>query len=59
MKVELNRSDLCRLLAGTRPSYSLMSKINQMGLGCYIGGFADEWKWTLYINADSYSEEEL
>lgn len=59
MKVVLNKSDLCCLLGGTRPSYDLMPIISKMGLGYYIGGFSDEWKWTLRNNADSYSEEDL
>lgn len=58
MIVELNKSDLCNLLAGTCPSFDLMTIISKMGLGYYVGGFSDEWKWTLR-NADSYSKEEL
>jgi hypothetical protein len=58
MIVELNKEDLCNLLGGTSPSYGLMDKISKMGLGYYVGGFSDEWKWTLR-NADSYSKEEL
>ena len=57
MIVELNKSDLCNLLAGTRPSFGLMTRISKMGLGHYVGGFSDEWIWTL--NVDSYSEKEL
>lgn len=59
MIVELNKSDLCCLLGGTYPSYPLMQKIIKMELGYYIGGFSDEWRWTLRNNSDSYSEEEL
>lgn len=59
MIVEINKSDLCNLLAGTRPSFGLMTKMSKMGLGYYIGGFSDEWIWTLRLNVDSYSEKEL
>lgn len=59
MIVELNKSDLCYLLGGTRPSFGFMTKISKMGLGYYVAGFSDEWIWTLRNNVDSYSEEEL
>jgi hypothetical protein len=55
---KLDREDIFNLLRACFPPYELMSKIEKMKIGYYVGGFNEEWRWLL--NKDTpYSEEEL
>lgn len=57
MEFELDRKDIISLLKGTEPNYDVMGKI-PCDLGCYYGGFKDEWHWHHHI-PEKYSDEEL
>ena len=61
IKVELNKMDIIHLLSGSSPSYDHFSMIEKMGLGHYVGGFADRFEWENAWNDiwNKYSEEEL
>ena len=58
MNIEIDRRDICNMLAGISPSYEQMVRIETLGLGYYVGGFRDEWHWDK--NSFKYfSDEEL
>ena len=56
MKADLDREDVTSLLKGSSPHYDVMNKIPK-DLGHYVGGFVDQWEWTIY--GTSYTTEEL
>lgn len=58
MIVEIDRRDICNMLAGAEPSYEQMGRIEKLGLGYYVGGFSDQWHWNGTRFAD-FSDEEL
>lgn len=60
MKVELNKAEIYGLLKSLSPPYELMNKYEESGYGHYIGGFNDEWCWSIdEEKLDDMSEEEL
>lgn len=54
MLVELDKTDIIRLITGLSPDYDQMDD----RYGRYCGGFKDEWKWDWYKLAD-LSEAQL
>ena len=65
MTAELDREDIIHMLLGTQPRYGnvkLIKKLEQLKLGDYIGGFANEWRWEDAWYIEKYnplSDEEL
>ena len=61
MIVELDKIDVINMLHGIDPSYEKIDKFESLGLGHYVGGFADRWEWDgLYSPAwERYTEEQL
>jgi len=58
MTVELTHQDLINLVKGRSPGYEKMDEIIKRGLGTYIGGFADEWRWDNFA-LNKLTDEEL
>lgn len=58
MIVDLDRTDICNMLAGVEPSYEQMGRIEKLGLGYYVGGFSDQWHWN-ETSFEDFSDEEL
>ena len=62
MTVELTKKDVIHLLRGVCSlDYKTIFELKYMGLGGYIGGFVDEFKW-YHPNGscwDKFSEQEL
>ena len=46
LQVELDRSEIVSLIKGICPSYSLITELENMGFGKFIGGFVEKWEWT-------------
>lgn len=62
MKVELDKRDIIHLLRGVEiTKYTTTFKVENLGIGEYIGGFADRFEWDdVYSRSwDKYSEKEL
>lgn len=55
MIIEVDRKDLEAMVKGTCPSYDVMNRPLIAANGSYVGGFVDDWKWSLKFN----TEEEL
>lgn len=46
MTIELTSDQLVDLVCGTKPfNYELTKALQDTGLGTYVGGMVDEWKW--------------
>lgn len=61
MTCELSKLDLWRLLRGTEPpTYDWMSKLEELGLGSYRGGFHDRWEYrSIHEVPTNLSEDEM
>jgi hypothetical protein len=46
LQVELDRFEIISLIKGICPSYSLITELQNMGFGRYVGGFVEKWEWT-------------
>lgn len=57
MVVDLSREDIINLLSATDPGWDVMNKIPE-DLGHEIGGFVNEWEWTISVDSP-YTDEEL
>lgn len=47
------RRMLISAIRGSSPSYDLFDAFTALGLGSYVGGFTDTWKWN---HADSFKD---
>lgn len=47
------RRMLISAIRGSSPSYDLFDAFTTLGLGSYVGGFTDTWKWN---HADSFKD---
>lgn len=61
MIVELSKTDIINMLRGIDPGYSDTDRLERLGLGYYVGGFADRWEWNSLRSGawDDFTEEEL
>lgn len=60
MNVELDKKEIYGLLKSLSPPYELMDRYEKRGYGHYIGGFSDEWCWSICKEKlENMSEEEL
>lgn len=62
MTVELTKKDVIHLLRGVCSlDYETIFKLENMGLGSYIGGFVNAFEWYSPYNLcwDKFSEQEL
>ena len=61
MNVTLDRRDICSLLRGTDPFFSVMNDPIVIALGNWTGGFNERWNWNSLssIEASKYSDEQL
>lgn len=62
MTVELGKTDIINMLRGIDPpSYSEIDRLERLGLGYYVGGFADTWEWNSLRNGawDNFTAKEL
>ena len=60
MNLDLTKKDLWILIRGlTPPSYDWINKLETMGFGSYVGGFADKWNYNPVWQVPDMSEEEL
>lgn len=61
MTCELSKMDLWRLLRGTEPpTMEWVSKLEELGLGEYCGGFSDSWRYNdIFGVPEDLSEDEM
>lgn len=56
MNTTLDREDLINMILGTTgPSYEIMDKYTKLGIGGYVGGFIDSWRWDRCKTTDTWN----
>lgn len=58
MFIDLDKSDLVRLVSSCGPSYEDMSNFEKLDLGKYCGGFVERWEWN-DSTLESFDESKL
>ena len=60
MNVELDKKEIYGLLRTLSLPYEWMDKYTKIGYGHYVGGFNDEWCWSISSEKlENMSEKEL